>query len=249
MQLDDITRLAWEVRHYGAVGNGLVDDTAALQLAIDRSNAGGGGRVLVSAGTYRCGTVELRTNVELHLAPGSRLVADPDHSGELVVMTGQRNVAITGTGMIDAGDSARAAVVITDCDDVDLRGPTVAGSDAGIEIIGSRGITIDGSRVRAAGTGLLLRAEDQDAGNRDLIVVNSSFRSAAVGIKINGSARRCAFSSLVLGDCGIGIEFGAGPVDQLRFAELIIGADVPLLWSGDAPNRSITVAGLSIAGR
>lgn len=248
MQLDDITRLAWEVRHYGAVGNGLVDDTAALQLAIDRASAGGGGRVLVPAGRYRCATVELRTNVELHLAPGSRLVADPEHAGDLVVVRGQQNVAITGSGLIDAGESARAALVIMDCDEVDLRGPTVAGSAAGIKVVGSRGITIDGSRIRAAGTGLELLGEDQDA-NLDLIIANSSFRSSAVGIKLGGPARRCGFSGLVLGDCGVGIEFGAGPVNQVRFAELIIGADVPLLWSGDARDRSITFAGLSIAGR
>jgi polygalacturonase len=252
MQLDDITRLAWEVRHYGAVGNGVVDDTEALQLAIDRASAGGGGRVLVPAGSYRCRSVDLRSNVELHLAPGSRLIADPEHTGDLVVLRGQRNIAITGTGTIDAGDAPGAAVAIADCDEIDLRGPrVVGGADAGtgIMIAGARGVTIEGCRIRVAGTGLDLRAHDQDGESRDVIIGNCHVGPATVAVRVGGRLRRCAFNGLVIGDSAVGLEFGDGSADQVRFAELIIGADVPLLWSGAAPNGSITFAGLSIAGR
>jgi hypothetical protein len=39
---------------FGARGNGIADDTRALQDALDASAASGGGRVVVGPGTFRC---------------------------------------------------------------------------------------------------------------------------------------------------------------------------------------------------
>lgn len=41
-----------DVRHYGAVGNGTQDDTAALQAAIDAAASAGGGAVYLPSGRY-----------------------------------------------------------------------------------------------------------------------------------------------------------------------------------------------------
>lgn len=73
--------------------------------------------MLIPSGTWRTGTIRLASNVELHLAHGSRLLASHDPtdyrevaiSGEyggstgafLIEAEGANNVAITGTGMID----------------------------------------------------------------------------------------------------------------------------------------------------
>jgi Pectate lyase superfamily protein len=46
-------RLRWfDVTDYGAVGNGITDDTAAIQAAVDACIAAGGGTVYFAAGTY-----------------------------------------------------------------------------------------------------------------------------------------------------------------------------------------------------
>lgn len=45
----------YSVRDYGAVGDGVTDDRAAIQAAIDAAVAGGGGRVYFPAGTYAIG--------------------------------------------------------------------------------------------------------------------------------------------------------------------------------------------------
>lgn len=40
------------VKDFGALGNGVADDTAEIQAAIDSVSSGGGGRVFIPAGTY-----------------------------------------------------------------------------------------------------------------------------------------------------------------------------------------------------
>lgn len=61
------------VRDFGAVGDGKTKDTAAVQRAIDA-----GGMVHFPPGTYCCGTLYLRSNGGLDLAPGAVLLASPD---------------------------------------------------------------------------------------------------------------------------------------------------------------------------
>jgi polygalacturonase len=60
------------VRDYGAVGDGATKDTAAIQQTIDRCavlGASGGGEVLIPAGNYLTGALQLRSHTLLRLAP------------------------------------------------------------------------------------------------------------------------------------------------------------------------------------
>ena len=69
----------FDVRDFGAKGDGAAKDTAALQKAIDAAGQQGG-TVLVPPGKYLSGTIHLRSNVTLHLAPGSVILASPDEA-------------------------------------------------------------------------------------------------------------------------------------------------------------------------
>lgn len=67
----------YNIRDYGAKGDGKTLDHQAVDHAIEDCVSHGGGRVEVPAGTYLCGTIHLKSNVELHLAAGAVILAAP----------------------------------------------------------------------------------------------------------------------------------------------------------------------------
>ncbi len=66
----------FRVLDFGAIGDGIVNDTLAVQAAIDAAHHAGGGRVLLENGhTYLTNSLVLKSHVELHLEGGSVLKA------------------------------------------------------------------------------------------------------------------------------------------------------------------------------
>jgi polygalacturonase len=65
----------FDVRSFGARGDGAANDTAAINRAIDAAQGGGGGTVEFSAGDYVSGSIRMRSNVALHLGPGATIIA------------------------------------------------------------------------------------------------------------------------------------------------------------------------------
>lgn len=119
----------FDIRDYGAVGDGQTLNTEAIQRAVDACHAAGGGRVLFPEGVFRSGTIYVRDGVELYLERGAVLKGSdsfgdyPDnavryvnafsHPGgrlfenkALIFGEGVRDFAIRGEGTIDgSGDS------------------------------------------------------------------------------------------------------------------------------------------------
>jgi polygalacturonase len=101
-------------RVYGAKGDGVSKDTAAIQKAIDVCEQRGGGTVLLDAGTYLSAPIVLKSNITLWLEKGATLLGSPDHGDyppktefrepglqALVSATNASNVTIRGEGVID----------------------------------------------------------------------------------------------------------------------------------------------------
>ena len=115
----------YNIRSFGAVGDGKNLDSPAINTAIEAAFANGGGKIIVPAGIYLCGSIHLKSNIELHLLPGAVIKAAPasmkvyDESesfggfpeyqdgghtyfhNSLIWAEGQDNISITGRGMID----------------------------------------------------------------------------------------------------------------------------------------------------
>src|SRR5215204_6199635 len=69
----------FDVRTYGAKGDGKALDSPSINKAIEKAAAGGGGTVFFPAGTYRSFSIRLKSNVSLYFDQGSILLAaSPD---------------------------------------------------------------------------------------------------------------------------------------------------------------------------
>ena len=68
----------FNVRERGATGQGVALETPAIQAAADACAQAGGGTVYFPPGRYLTGTIELRSNVTLHLEAGAVLLGSRD---------------------------------------------------------------------------------------------------------------------------------------------------------------------------
>ena len=119
--INDLGTRIYNVRDYGAKGDGNALDTDAVQAAIDACTHDGGGTVLVPSGTFQIGTVELKSNVTLHIAASGKLFGSADgrqyHAVDAIPLSGDttlndgnwallfavdaKNVTLEGPGLID----------------------------------------------------------------------------------------------------------------------------------------------------
>ena len=66
--------MTYNIKDFGAIGDGGSLNTEAIQNAIDTCHKNGGGRVLVEGGTYLFGSITLKSGVELHIAANTMLL-------------------------------------------------------------------------------------------------------------------------------------------------------------------------------
>ena len=109
---------ALNVRDFGARGDGTTKDTAAFQRALDTCAIGGAGEVIVPAGRYLIGSLQLGHDTMLRLQAGSVLIGSGDPADyptvdvrwegrwqpgrrALIYAAGVDNIAISGPGRIE----------------------------------------------------------------------------------------------------------------------------------------------------
>ncbi|MEO6004599.1 MAG: glycosyl hydrolase family 28 protein [Opitutus sp.] len=163
----------FDVRKYGAVGDGRNLDSPAIQRAIDAAAAvGGGARVLIPAGhKFVVGTLELKSDIDFHLAGDAELLvsSDPTHyrNRAMLIADKAERLRISGTGNLngrarefmthydEAGEwwvpkefRPRIAA-LTGCRDLEVRDISFSEAPSwGLHLLGCERVLIDGVRIR-----------------------------------------------------------------------------------------------------
>jgi len=107
------------ITNYGAVADGVTDNSEAFRKAIDACSQSGGGRVVVPDGTFLTGAIHLENNVNLHLKERAliRFTTNTDaylpavftryegtevmNYSPFIYAFEQTNIAVTGKGTLD----------------------------------------------------------------------------------------------------------------------------------------------------
>ena len=78
-----LSPLLFDVRAFGATGDGKTVDSPAINKAIEAAAAAGGGTVLFPGGNYICFSIRLKSHVDLYLSQGCAIIAaDSPKPGE-----------------------------------------------------------------------------------------------------------------------------------------------------------------------
>jgi polygalacturonase len=163
----------FDVRDYGAVGDGTTPDTAAIQKALDAAGAAGGGaQVLVRGGkSYLVGPLQLPGGIDFHLADDAllRVSTEAKDYGRRAAINAQdaHGLSITGTGTIDGrspefmdhfdaeGEWWRPKafrprlVVLTGCRDLEIHDVTLLHAPSWtLHLLGCQHTLVDGIKIR-----------------------------------------------------------------------------------------------------
>jgi polygalacturonase len=157
----------YNVRRYGATGDGKTVDTPAINRAIEAVAAAGGGTLLFPAGTYVCFTIRLKSKVDLYLSPGCTiLAADSPKPGEATGYNG---------GVYDPGGPAQPWEAYQDYGHNHWANSLFYGeginnfSITGPGLIHGKGLSRGGY---GSATGPVFMAEQPGAGNKTIALKN-----------------------------------------------------------------------------
>jgi polygalacturonase len=263
-----VPRTVFDIREFGAVGDGATLNTRAIQQAIDGCTAAGGGEVLMAGGKFVTGTIYLKDNVTLHLAAGAALLgstqiadyttdthknayANESHMDRcLIFARGAKGIGIVGPGVIDGrggkehfpnpGDRHRPMLIrFLECSNLRMRDVTLQNPAAWTSAwLYCDDIVVEGIRIHSRANA---NGDGLDFdGCRDVRVSNCTFETSDDSICLQASRPDRPCRDIAITNC--------------LFASQWAGLRIGLLSQGDFENiavgncvfRDIRDAGLKI---
>jgi len=99
---------SFNIKDFGAKGDGTTNNTIFIQTAIDKASSVGGGKVIIPAGRFITGVIYLKNDVSLSLETNAVLLGSAKRidygahdASALIVAKDQKNISIIGKGTID----------------------------------------------------------------------------------------------------------------------------------------------------
>jgi len=114
----------FNIKDYGATGDGHTLDTKAINKAVEACVKAGGGTVLVPPGTFVTGTFRLFSNINLMLSPGAVIMASDNEDNYLL----QTDYGFSGSG---AGGKRLGIIFADNAENVSITGSGVIDGNAG----------------------------------------------------------------------------------------------------------------------
>ena len=262
-----------EVRDFGAQGDGVAKDTAAVQKAIDACAAGGGGTVYFGPGTYLCGSLHLKTGVYFYLDAGATLkgstnngdydqpekldfrnAADDETSFfhyALIWAEDAERIGVIGEGTIDSNYDKRhgpKTIALKRCKFVDIKGVHLLNApNYNISLLGTDYVNIDGVTVlNGYADGI-----DPDA-CRNVRIANCHIESRddALVLKTSfslGERRSC--ENVTIANCFLASRancFALGTETGGDFKSITLSNCIMTNFTGDIPGGNHATSGISL---
>ena len=179
----------YRIQEFGAVGDGVTMNTQAIQQAIDTAAADGGGRVVITEGTFKTGSIQLRSYVELE---DVTMVNQP--SGWSYWIHDCDFVQVRGLNIL-----------------ADVNYP----NNDGLHINCSRYVTVSDCNMTCGDDCIIIRANSvslkENKPCEQVTITNCNLTSYSAAVRIgwdnDGVIRNCTLSNLVIKDSSVGFSF------------------------------------------
>jgi polygalacturonase len=102
----------FDVRVFGATGNGVTNDTAAFQKALDACKAAGGGTVFVTNGNYLVGSIALGSKTTLKLDTNANLTGSSDVADYPIVQVRFEGEFVQGHRALISAEKANSISIV-----------------------------------------------------------------------------------------------------------------------------------------
>lgn len=206
---DHVYEYAYDVKQYGALGNGVANDKAAIQAAIDAANAAGGGVVFIPPGIYQIGSsIAMKKFVTIKGADMNATTLRPTFTGNLFNLNLTSEAPFPGSPLAQVGfqdftidcvaQSGVTGINLVLCREVNIQNITFKGCATNVSIDRGRShslhtLFVKGTTTLPAGGFVLTSTDNADYCFESHVYDIQYFNNYTTGVvAIMFLLRRCA---------------------------------------------------------